>query len=412
MSARPIDDVSRKTIQTVIKWIGNRHAWMAVSVIRHSGLMYFSDDVETAAVIVNGKRTYFVFNKKFFKSLRLIELAAILLHESFHVIFEHIKRSKSYKKKYDKRLFYYSCEAVINDIIAKYFCDMKLPCDPILGVDLVGEPVHDKTADQVYAMLVEQLLKKRKNKGELGGIPGGGLNFDDFETVDDHITWEDDFIIEDESNGELIHSDWNEDSDKVAETAQQKSRTDTYGKSPSSTVVSVAYVKPPRSVAQFLIQTIKSSRKYQTCWTEVNKKTIAVYPAVVLPTYPTKNADLTLLFALDASGSISQKQMEQFLSVARNPLPNTSVRIITFDTKAYEITNEPDKMIGRGRTDVHCIQEFIDDNYKNEKDLDEIFVLTDGYFSPVKNVKDPKKWVWLTTGDTTTMPKESRIEKF
>ncbi len=397
MHASPIDAVARKTIDTVIQWIGRRHAWMAVSVIRYSGKIYWSETIESAAVIVSDKNTYFVFNKKFFHSLRMIELAAVLLHESFHVIFEHTKRAKSYKTKFDKRLFYYACEAVINDIIDKYFCDMQLPEKRVTGMNLVGKNVHDKTADQVYEMLLKDIKF---------------INFDKFVLIDDHITWEDDFIIEDDSTGELIHADWTDESDKIVEHAHQKSNDDVYGRSPSSTIVSVKYVKPRRSVARFLIQSIKSSRKYQTCWTDVNKKAAAVFPEVILPTYPNSQGNLEILFALDASGSIDDDLMAQFLSVARNPLPNTSVRIITFDTKAYEITNDPNKMIGRGGTDVKCLQKFINNNYDSEKDLELVFVLTDGYFEKVKNIKDPKKWVWLTTGSTHTMPKESRIEKF
>jgi predicted metal-dependent peptidase len=106
-----------------------------------------------------------------------LEQAAILVHEILHVALRHIPRAK--KANYDRLLWNYATDAVINEAIAQMGW-LSLPADGVRMASLLTEgdlkqtPAAHWSADRIYHRLWPEFEKRRKIiKGYLADLEPG-----------------------------------------------------------------------------------------------------------------------------------------------------------------------------------------------------------------------------------------------
>lgn len=107
-----------------------------------------------------------------------------------------------------------------------------------------------------------------------------------------------------------------------------------------------------------------------------------------------------LLVAVDVSGSIDRKDLENFFSIINQFFSYgvESIHVITFDVeikqeselkKAYKKIN----VFGRGGTDFQCAVDY----YEKHNEYQGMIIFTDGYADP-PTVKKNKQILWILTG--------------
>ena len=107
-----------------------------------------------------------------------------------------------------------------------------------------------------------------------------------------------------------------------------------------------------------------------------------------------------LLVAVDASGSIDSKDLENFFSIINRFFSYNveSICVITFDTEITQKKNlkkasREIKVIGRGGTNFQCVIDYYESHYEYQG----LIIFTDGY-APLPTIKKNKQILWILTG--------------
>jgi predicted metal-dependent peptidase len=165
-----------------------------------------------------------------------------------------------------------------------------------------------------------------------------------------------------------------------------------------------------KNLARFLNEVVSAARGYQTLWTVPNRKLLAVYPQVILPTYETKYW-WDILMAIDTSGSVPNQFISIALAFARQRVPRTQITVISFDTVCYGSPPSATTLKGGGGTRAQAVEDYIHVRMKHYPHY--VFLLTDGW-TPQPSPQHPERWIWLLPpwGSTEAVPKGSRAEFF
>lgn len=106
-----------------------------------------------------------------------------------------------------------------------------------------------------------------------------------------------------------------------------------------------------------------------------------------------------ILFIVDESGSVSEKELLEFVAIIQAIKKDYDIELRAFDTEVGEPKTISDKEYVRtkmGGTDLNCVL----DHYNKQKYYNMMFVLTDGYFS-VTNIKCYKKYAIIISSNGT-----------
>jgi hypothetical protein len=394
---RPPDEQESARLELALARLRRNHAYLAVGVAR-LGTVSFTEAIGTAAILVAAGEVRLLFNPGFFGRIDLSELGGVLVHEAMHFLLRHPARAESLHWRQDRYFFSLACDAVINDLIRQCFPELKLPKGGVSGKELVGKAVHDKSAEQVLAMLRQ---RARPRSPEL-------LLLMSLQTTDEHDTWEANHGLQ-----EIPPAEWTEESVALVEQVLGDfgERDAGYGLSPLGKERQV--LSKPRTIkdlSQFLLENIRASSYYETIWTTPNRKLMAVYPEVILPVYNVV-ARWNVLIAIDTSGSVTEGLLSAAWHVANRKLPNTRVRLISFDTEAYELEPGSKNPRGWGGTRIQAVEDYILAHCERYPDV--VFVITDGQ-TPAPKPAQPERWIWIMPpwGSTGAVPKASRIAYF
>lgn len=388
-------------IHSVIRWVEKRHGYIASSIVR-MGQIHFTTRIETAGVVVDGPTIHLYFAPKFFNELKDAELAAVLIHEAFHVVFKHQARAELIKDPRDRHNFDMAAEAVINDIIALHFPDFILPGWPMRGMKLIGCDTSKLSVNQVVEM-----MREKAGHCEHAGI--GTLGTQGASTVDNHAPWGgadlDEIGIGADSNAQasdVIHGDWTDESEALADGIMADNITrDGWG--------SKALGKPRRTpqaiirknLHHFLQDIVRPSCRYKTLWNQVPRKAMAIYPEVILPMYEPENRRLNVLMAVDSSGSIPSFFLANAVQTARQKIPGTTTTLVAFDTAVYEFWHGTTPVRGGGGTDVQAVENYALSKFKRYPNV--VIVFSDGE-TPTPTLRHPERWIWILPPWGTTQP--------
>lgn len=389
-------------LEQVVRWLTRRQAHMATAILR-LGRIRFCDRVETAGVRVTGTEVELFFNREFFASLKLVELTAVLLHESLHVAFCHQARAERIASHWDRRLFTHACEAVVNDVIARHFPQVVLPANHVTGKLLIGRDASDLSAERVM-----QLLQAQSTTPE---------DLAKASCIDDHDVWDPEVGEATDPGkapaGGIFAPRWSDSSSQLAVKllGENLRRLLAMGETAGGQARRAPRKRCRTDLRQFLLDQLCPAHRYAATWSHPNRKAMALYPSVILPSDEPGEVRLRVLMAIDTSGSVSTPFLGEARAVANQHLPGTRIRLVTFDTAVYDLAPGAVALMGGGGTDAGCVERFIHQKLRHYPD--QVFLFTDGLTAPF-SVLHPERWIWLLPpeGSAQSVPQGSRAYHF
>lgn len=347
-----------------------------------------TDKVPIAAVSVDSKINLHI-NPKTFNSLPKAVRVGILLHECYHIIHNHIGRSKEVSKTFNKALNI-AADRAINEhlhLLTKHGrITATIPDEVEIEIDGKKEtmkPVTKKNFQDMYKDKVilnnesmeyyYQFLKDNAEKGDGPGDFGGDMG-----TIDDHSGWEDSNVSPEQVN-EIVKKGMNKaaqntSAGKIPGDVQQA--LDVLNKS------SVNWKQVlQRFVAKCVDLSIDSSRKRRS------RRFGIINPGTI------KEPILKLGIALDTSGSVSDECLSQFFGELKKlHTMGIEMHVVQADTivQSSEVYNPKKPIVVKGRGGT-ILQPAIDLLEKIE--CDAIVFFTDGcVFGENLTSKKPILW--------------------
>ena len=320
----------------------------------------------------DGRNLY--YNTKFFSKLSAREIEFVIAHEILHCVFDHIGRTE----QRDRQIYNVACDYIVNNTLVRDNIGEKPKDIPIFQDFKYEGWSSEKVYDEIYKKYDEKQLQK------LGQL------------LDEHLDWGDD-------NGQGSSKD-NKDKDKgkqkkpafskeelrkirdeIKDSILQSAQAAGAGNLPKEVERIVQSMTNPKMNWREILQTqIQSTIKSDYSFMRPSRK--GWHSGVVLPGSQFEQT-IDIAVAIDASGSISEKQLTVFLSEIKSIMDqykDYKIKVWTFDTEVY---NEQDygpndgdisqySITGGGGTDFMCNWEYMKANDIVPKRL---IMFTDGY---------------------------------
>ena len=320
----------------------------------------------------DGRNLY--YNTKFFSKLSAREIEFVIAHEILHCVFDHIGRTE----QRDRQIYNVACDYIVNNTLVRDNIGEKPKDIPIFQDFKYEGWSSEKVYDEIYKKYDEKQLQK------LGQL------------LDEHLDWGDD-------NGQGSSKD-NKDKDKgkqkkpafskeelrkirdeIKDSILQSAQAAGAGNLPKEVERIVQSMTNPKMNWREILQTqIQSTIKSDYSFMRPSRK--GWHSGVVLPGSQFEQT-IDVAVAIDASGSISEKQLTVFLSEIKSIMDqykDYKIKVWTFDTEVY---NEQDygpndgdisqySITGGGGTDFMCNWEYMKANDIVPKRL---IMFTDGY---------------------------------
>lgn len=387
----PPPDSADDRLEFALSLLVKRRAYVAALVIKLGQVGWTQSLTETAAVEVTDRGIRWWFNPEYFSQIDNFELAGIMVHEAFHVAFRHPQRCPNTSRAHDRHLFNLACDAVINDLIAKSFPELKLPSSAVTGIQLVGFDTSSLTAEDVLRMLRQREVDEPGNAGVL---------LESLSPWDDHTTWS-------------YHHDGDAPNGAGAALAQELDQlleryrgTDpgVFNSSSSRSVSKDTKERPDVDLRLYLRDALRL-RISGADWSRPNRKLAWLYPDLLIPS-DGESPDHQVLIALDTSASVSSAMLDVAMSIARQPMVGARVTLVSFDTHAYPVGEDYLQLHGGGGTNAEAVEKFA---LGMRGYPDTVFIITDGYMRRPR-VTHPERWVWILPrdGNTDSIPTRSR----
>lgn len=371
------DVVSRAMSRSVVDM-----PFFAVLLMRRP--MHYTEAVPTAAV--DQAANIFV-NPGFFAGLSPAEAQFVLLHEAYHVFFQHAQR----KGVRDHQKWNMACDAVINGSMKKLKACGQMPAQ---GFSLPG--VDDAmSAEQVYAQLPDN--PDRGRKGAQDNDPGDDLlEGNHAPDGQGHGPGQPKPLTAAEK-GQL-------DADLKADISQAAASAKARGRLPGNIeamVNEILSVKTPWF--EILERLLTSYTKGDISWQRPNRRFVA--QGTYLPSVANVLTLDRLVLGIDTSGSVSDRELAYFaghlnrimelckpheLAVVNCDACVASVRELTAEDLPVTLRRE-----GGGGTSFQPVFDWVEQDGRTP---DVLVYLTDGY-GDQDCIQDPGyPVVWLTTG--------------
>ena len=331
------------------------------------------EEVEWCNTIATDGRKFY-YNKDFVQKLSDGELIFGFGHELGHIIFDHMTRRGSRVPQ----IWNMAGDFVINNMLIRESVGTRITAVPILE----DRKYEGKTADEVYDDLIKNATVIKM-------------------TLDDHLDMEgegDGSEGETDANGNPIPDKGKPKFKKLSEE-EQKALRDEWREAVIQATKNAGAGNVPMDIERLVrditapVMDLKDllriqfsgSVKSDYTWMRPNRKgwhTGAVLPGQ-LP-----GEELDIVVALDASGSIDERMLSDFLGMVQGSLDQFTsykVRVVTFDTDVYNedtFTGDDGRSMaeysikGGGGTDFACVWQWMKDN---EVQPHQLVFFTDGY---------------------------------
>jgi predicted metal-dependent peptidase len=336
------------------------------------------------------------------------EVTTLIVHELGHLIFEHLKR----KEGRQGLLFNIATDTVINNFLVNNGFEMIeggiIPHNN--SVDIFGMEINEidkKIAEQVYDELRKQLKGKKEPKysfdnhimsGENGEGKGDSKSAEAGEGKEQEGDGQENKNNSHDFSGNQEIPNWKRILTEALAFA--KNRGDT-PKGMDRYIQELLF--PKQNWRELLYRFIVAELPSDYSYDRPSKKFYAT--GIYMPRLKRENVDIVV--AIDTSGSIDQKTLQDFLSEVvgvSKAFDNIRITLVACDTKIhaqYEIGNGFDlkeiNLKGGGGTDITCIREWIREN----KPMTRLWVyLTDGYTE--FRGENPYHSIWVITREGTT----------
>ena len=349
-----------------------------------------TDAIPTAGVRVNPDSAQFelLYNPEFMGSLTDRHKQGVLMHEFYHLIFEHVTGRKPVDglKKIDN----IAMDLSINCHIADY-----LPSEATPGPEVNGEAMKacipgegmfkELPSFKSYEWYLEA-LKDMAEDNENGDGEGGG--FGDTDSFDYH----DDFGEADGTTQEIAKERLKDSIKKAADEAEKSRNWGTVSHSMRSEIMERIATKIDwRKVLRYFVKTSQRADKRSTP-RRINKR----YPRVHPGKRVRRHAKIAV--SIDQSGSVDDGMLTAFFSELNKLAEIAEFTVIPFDTevaedKVYTWKKGQTKKTERVLTGGTCFN--APTKYVNDREFDGHIVLTD-MMAP-KPVPSKCQRMWMTT---------------
>ena len=377
-----------------------------------------NNNIPTIGVNNTGK---VIFNEDFINSLTEAEVEGVLCHEIFHVAFQHLNRLKELKNS-DAERWNIATDIVTNNELQKE--GFSLPKNGIVPVDNsieVGDieinDIDTKTAERIYGELSNEDIgpenqgfddhsysdDKKENKKK-DDSQNSASNDKQKDSQEDSTNGKDENKIKDISLDKLSSEEpnWKEVLVEAATYAKQKGQL-----SKGVERMLGELLNPEIDWRNKLYKYITASIPYDYTYSRPSKKSLA--SGIYIPS--TLKEAIDVVVGIDVSGSISQKEYNQYIteiiSIAKS-FRSIKMTLITWDTQVNEIYKVENgnidkikdlKLTGGGGTNINAYFKKIKKAIGNPK---LVVTLTDGFFGEItESLSSNKLWV-LSKGYSTS----------
>jgi len=354
--------------------------------------------IPTAGVRVNPDSGYFElrYNPDFFESLTDEQRSGVLIHEFYHLVFEHVtgrlpdelasvmKSSNPSKKDAELfKLWNIAADLSINCLIGKD----RLPESCCFPGHTPFEDLPERQTAEWYFKELKKKVEEQKGSGE--GEDGEGFDPDNAGQFDGHEGW-----------GQESASAVNEIAkerlkEAVKKAAQEASKANSWG-SVSSEVRKEIMERLTskvdwRKVLRYFVKTSQRSER-----TSTPRKLNKYYPYIHSGKRVKRTANIAV--SIDQSGSVDDGMLAAFFSELNKLADVATFTVIPFDTKVAEDKvytwkrgeNRKWERVMYGGTDFNPPTEYV-----NSRGFDGHIVLTDMCAPKPKSSKCQR--MWMTT---------------
>jgi predicted metal-dependent peptidase len=356
-----------------------------------------STAVPTAGVRVNPDSGQFemLYNPEFMGSLSDRHLQGILMHEFYHLIFEHVTGRLPADGL--KRIDNIAMDLSINCHISDYLPSEANP-GPVVGE---GEPMKacipgegmfkDLPPFKTYEWYLEALKKmKEEQEDEGGGDPFGGMD-----SMDDH----EGFGEADGTTQEIAKERLKEAIKKAAEEAEKGNNWGSVSHSMRQDIMDRIATKIDwRKVLRYFVKTSQRSDKRSTP-RRLNKRFPKVHPGKRVRRHA------RIAVSIDQSGSVDDTMLTAFFSELNKLAEIAEFTVIPFDTevaedKIYIWKKGQTRKTERVLTGGTCFS--APTKYVNDHNFDGHIILTD-LMAP-KPIASKCQRMWMTTKQYAARP--------
>ena len=335
----------------------------------------------------------FYYNTRFIEMLRPKEIEFLFGHEVLHCVYDHFGR----RGDRDPQLWNIANDYCVNGDLVKHNVGEKITSVPCL---------YDRKYDGMSSEEVYDQLYEKADKIDIGSLLD--------QLIDEHLDGEGDGDEDGEGKGrpKLSAEDKQAIKDEIKEAMLAAAATvDGAGNLPAGVKRLIQQLTEPQlNWRELLRMNLESTIKADYTWMRASRKGWHM-DAVMPGQKPDEMIDIAVM--LDASGSISESMLKDFLSEIQgimDSFPAYKIHVVTFDTDCYNPaqydSDNLDSMIdyevkGGGGTDFDCIFTYLKDQEITPRRL---IVFTDGY--PFGSWGDAEycDTTWILHGTTTIVP--------
>lgn len=339
-----------------------------------------NDKIETMGVGINNAQIYLYYNENWIvetiKKEGVKKMKGVIEHELLHLVFNHCSRGKFYK--HNSYIYNIACDIAINPLIGQ----KHLPKD-CLFPERFKLP-SKRNAEYYYKELIKQ---SKSFKCSL---------------LDNHSQWG---KSGDKTNSEVVKS--------AVKSAYEQTQKMQGKLSQELTEGIEELLKPPTInwktlLKQYIAYTIKNG--YKRSWKRPNRRLSCRTDVKG----KTSKRNVNILLAIDTSGSISNKDFEDFIAEMRGIIDSQKIDMdmIQCDSEIVDIGNIKKrgklsiKFKGRGGTSYAPVFKYFNKNFK----YDVLIYFTDFYcdFNNCQSAK-PIIWVLSKNGDKNVNPPIGKV---
>jgi predicted metal-dependent peptidase len=342
----------------------------------------------------------FYYNSRFIKMLRPKEIEFLFGHEVLHCVYDHFGR----RGERDHQLFNIANDYCVNADLIKHRVGEKITTVPCL---------HNPKYDGMSSEEIYDILYEKAEKIDIGKLLD--------QMIDEHLDGEGDEEQDGEGDGDekegrgrpkLTAEERQQIKDEIKEAMLAAAATvDGAGNLPAGVKRLIQELTEPQmNWRELLRMQLESTIKSDYTWMRASRKgwhMDAVMPGMKV------DPMIDIAVALDASGSISETMLKDFLGEIQgimDSFPAYKIHVFTFDTEAYnpaqyDSDNLDDicdyEVKGGGGTDFDAIY-----NYLKAEEIEpkRLVVFTDGYPFGSWGDENYADTVWILHGTTTIEP--------
>lgn len=344
-----------------------------------------------ATAATDGRNFY--YNTRFIEMLRPKEIEFLFGHEVLHCVYDHFGR----RGDRDPQLWNIANDFCVNGDLVKHNVGEKITSVPCL---------YDRKYDGMSSEEVYDQLYENAEKIDMGKLLD--------QMIDEHLDGDGDGDQDGEGSGrpKLTAEERQAIKDEIKEAMLAAAATvDGAGNLPAGVKRLIQQLTEPQlNWRELLRMNLESTIKADYTWMRASRKGWHM-DAVMPGQKPDEMIDIAVM--LDASGSISEAMLRDFLSEIQgimDSFPAYKIHVVTFDTDCYNPaqydSDNLDSMIdyevkGGGGTDFDCIFKYLKDEEIVPRRL---IVFTDGY--PFGSWGDAEycDTTWILHGTTTIVP--------